>query len=73
MSRVEEIREAIAGLTLEERAELMAGLATFEDDEWDRQMKRDAADGKFAAMNDQAERDVQSRHTRALADVIKEA
>jgi hypothetical protein len=73
MSRVEEIREAIASLTLEERAELMAGLAAFEDDEWDRQMKRDATAGKFAAMNDKAGRDVRSGHTRALEDVIKGA
>ena len=33
MSRVEEIRQAIATLTLEEKAELMSSLAGFEDDE----------------------------------------
>ena len=51
MSTVAEIREAIEKLSLEERAALMSELMGFEDDDWDRQMKADAAAGKFDAMN----------------------
>jgi hypothetical protein len=51
MSSVEEIQQAISNLSLEERAELMSSLMNWEDDEWDKQMKRDAAAGKFDAMN----------------------
>ena len=34
----------------------MSVLHPFEDDDWDRQMKVDATAGKFAAMNEKAER-----------------
>jgi hypothetical protein len=40
-----EIKAAIDKLTLEERCELEALLHPFEDDSWDRQMKRDAEPG----------------------------
>ena len=53
MSTVAEIREAIEKLSFEERAALMSELMGFEDDDWDRQMKADAAAGKFDAMNRQ--------------------
>src|SRR5947209_8607906 len=51
MSTITEIREAIEKLSLEERAELLAELHNWEDDEWDRQMRADAAAGRFDAMN----------------------
>lgn len=52
MSTVAEIREAIEKLSLEERAALMSELLGYdEDDDWDRQMKADAAAGKFDEMN----------------------
>ena len=54
MSTVAEIREAIEKLTLEERVELLSELQGFEDDDWDRQMKADAAAGKFDEMNRRA-------------------
>lgn len=45
---VAEIKEAIAKLSPEEYCELMAELRpAIEDDEWDRQMKLDAAVGKL--------------------------
>ncbi len=47
MSTVAEIKAAIDRLSLQERCELEALLHPFEDDDWDRQMKRDAAAGKF--------------------------
>lgn len=53
---VAEIKEAIAHLSPEEYCELMVSLRPpFEDDEWDRQMKADAAAGKFDAMNARAD------------------
>jgi hypothetical protein len=55
MSKVAEIKAAIDQLTLQERCELEALLHPFEDDEWDKQMKRDAAAGKFDALNREAE------------------
>lgn len=59
MSTVAEIREAIEQLNVEERAGLMSQLLGYdEDDEWDRQMKADAAAGKFDAM-----------HARAIAEL----
>jgi hypothetical protein len=73
MSRVEEIRQAIATLTLEERAELMSSLAGFEDDEWDKQMKRDAAAGKFDQMNLQADADLKSGKTKPLDDLLAQS
>lgn len=45
MSTVAEIKAAIDQLSLEERCELEALLHPFEDDDWDRQMKRDAEPG----------------------------
>ena len=57
MSTVAEIYTAIQELSLQERCELEALLHPFEDDDWDRQMKRDAAAGKFDKLMAQAEDD----------------
>ena len=46
MSRVEEIKAAIDQLSLEERCELAALLNPTEEDDWDRQMKKDAEPGE---------------------------
>jgi len=46
MSRVEEIKAAIDRLSPEERCELTALLNSAEEDEWDRQMKKDAEPGE---------------------------
>ena len=46
MSRVEEIKAAIEQLTSEERCELAALLKPAEEDDWDRQMKKDAEPGE---------------------------
>jgi hypothetical protein len=54
MSTVAEIKEAIAKLSPREYCELMAELHSFPDDEWDKQMKADAAAGKFDEMNRRA-------------------
>jgi hypothetical protein len=44
---VNEIKNAIKHLSLEQRLELMQWLNQSADDEWDLQMKRDAKSGKF--------------------------
>ena len=50
-----EIKEAIAKLSPREYCELMAELRSpLRDDEWDNQMKADAAAGKFDEMNRRA-------------------
>jgi hypothetical protein len=55
MSTVAEIKEAIAKLSPEEYCELMAELRPpLPDDEWDKQMKADAAAGKLDEMNRRA-------------------
>jgi hypothetical protein len=58
MSTVAEIFTAIKELSLEERCELEALLHPFEDDDWDRQMKRDAAAGKFDKLVAQVDDDI---------------
>jgi hypothetical protein len=47
MSTVAEIKAAIPSLTLEERAEIARCLGQWQDDEWNKQMKRDIAAGKL--------------------------
>ena len=55
MSTVTEIKEAIAKLSPREYCELMADLRSLPpDDQWDTQMKADAAAGKFDEMNRRA-------------------
>jgi hypothetical protein len=49
MSTVDEIKNAISRLSLEERAELTADLCGWTDDDWDRQMKADAVAGRLTA------------------------
>ena len=44
---VQEIKEAVQHLSLEERAEVAACLHSWNDDSWDEKMKRDLASGKL--------------------------
>ena len=69
---VEEIKAAIVTLTLEERAEIMAELCAWSDDDWDRQMKRDAVAGKFDVLNSEADTANAVGKTIPLTDVIRE-
>jgi hypothetical protein len=55
MSTVQEIKNAISKLSLEERAEILSELCGWQDDSWDSEMKRDAATGKFSALNRNAD------------------
>ena len=71
MSTVAEIKEAIDRLSLQEYCELMSVLHPFEDDDWDRQMKADAAAGRFTAMNERAEQEYAVGSTRPLGEIIE--
>ena len=60
---VNEIKKAIEHLSVEERLDLMQWLNQSTDDEWDSQMKRDAADGKFDKLIKEAEPDYKQGRT----------
>ena len=72
MSTVDEIRTAIGKLSPEERAEIIAELCGWTDDDWDRQMKSDAASGKFSKLNDEADGAHLAGQTRPLDDILRE-
>ena len=71
MSTVAEIKAAIDKLTPEERCELEALLHPCEDDDWDRQMKRDAAAGKLEALNREADAAHAAGQTIPLSDILR--
>ena len=71
MSTVTKIKEAIDRLAPQEYCELMSVLHPFEDDDWDRQMKADAAAGRFTAMNERAEQEYKAGSTRPLGEIIE--
>ena len=72
MSTVEEIRTAIERLSLEERAQIIAELCGWADDDWDRQMKADAAADKFNALNREADAAYAAGQTHPLNDILHE-
>jgi hypothetical protein len=63
---VQEIKEAVRHLNLEERAEVAACLHSWSDDEWDEQMKRDLAAGKLDKLLAQVDADVAENKTRNM-------
>lgn len=72
MSTVAEIKAAIDQLSPQERCELEALLHPFEDDDWDRQMKRDAAAGKFDKLHRETEAEHAAGKTIPLNDILHE-
>ena len=66
MSSVEAIMAAIHKLSVKERAELERALHGGVDDEWDRQMKADAAAGRFDAILKQVDEEIDSENLRDL-------
>jgi len=64
---VEQIKSAIAELSLEERAELAAWFHGWADDEWDAQMKADIASGKLDQILRQVDEDVHAGRLRETA------
>ena len=73
MSTLAEIKAAIDKLSLQERCELEAWLHPSEDDAWDEQMKRDAAAGKFDALNREAEAEHAAGKTVPLSRILGES
>ncbi len=69
---VQEIKAAIPLLTMEERAEIAACLNMWEDDEWDLQMKRDAAAGKFDQLHRNADAEHAAGKTVPLDDILRQ-
>ena len=63
---VQEIKEAVRYLTVEERAEVAACLHSWTDDEWDKQMKRDIAAGKLDKTLAQVDADIAKNKTREM-------
>ncbi len=72
MTTVEEIKTAISNLSLEERAEIVAELCAWTDDDWDRQMKAAAAAGKFMHLNREAQAAHTAGQTVPLDDILLE-
>jgi hypothetical protein len=72
MSTVVEIREAIARLSAEEYAELMADLMDFPDDEWDRTMKADAEAGRLELIDRQIARAAEGDQLVPLDTVLRD-
>jgi hypothetical protein len=68
MGKIESIEKLLAELTPEEYAQFLGRIYAreFEDDDWDRQMKADAAGGKFDEMSARALRDHRDGKTRPL-------
>ena len=60
------IKTAIQQLSFEERTELAAWLHGWKDDEWDDQMKRDIASGKFDDVLREVEEDIKAGRVREL-------
>ncbi len=58
MSTVDGIKAAIPSLSLEQRAEVARCLHEWQDDEWDKQMRGDLADGKFAGILAEVDQDI---------------
>ena len=63
MSTVDEIKKAAGALSVTEREELLSWLLDVDDD-WDRQMTRDAASGKLDFLVEEARTSVREESLR---------
>ncbi len=61
-----ELKTAIEQLSFEERAELAAWLHGWKDDEWDEQIKRDVAAGKFDRILREVDEDISAGRLREM-------
>ena len=73
MSTLTEIKSAIERLPLEERAELIAELCGWTDDDWDRRMKTDSQRGKFAHLNEAAGEAYRTGQTKPIDQGLQES
>jgi len=72
MRTVEEIKMAISELPLEQRAEIVAELCGWADDDWDRQMKADAAANKFKHINRESDAAHTAGQTVPLDEILRD-
>jgi hypothetical protein len=63
---VQEIKAAVQYLSLEERAEVAACLHSWNDDEWDEQMKRDLASGRLDKILARVDADIADNKIRGM-------
>jgi hypothetical protein len=63
---LDQIKEAIGQLSLEERAALAAWLHGWKDDEWDEQMKQDIAAGKLDNVLREVDDDIRAGRLRDM-------
>ncbi len=63
---VEEIKKAVQHLSLGERAEVAACLHSWNDDDWDEQMKRDLASGKLDIILSRVDADIAENKIRGM-------
>jgi hypothetical protein len=65
--KLEQIKSVIGQLSPRERAELNAWLQNWSDDDWDRQMAADSANGgKLAKLKSEAETDAKAGRLRGF-------
>jgi len=63
---VQQVKDAIQLLSLEERAEVAASLHEWKDDAWDEQMKRDVAAGKLDKLLEEVDADITNGKLRDM-------
>ena len=63
---IEQIKDAVQKLSLEERAQFAAWFHGWNDDEWDEQMKRDIATGKLDDVLREVEDDIKAGRVREM-------
>lgn len=63
---VKELEKAVAKLSPEELAEFRAWFLAFEEDEWDRQIARDAGAGKLDKFAEEAIADYEAGRVKEL-------
>ena len=63
---VQEIKAAIQGLSLEERADVAACLHEWKNDDWDEQMQRDFGSGKLDNLLSQVDEDIARGNLREM-------
>ena len=66
MSTVEEIKAAIAKLSLEQKGEIARWFHGWSDDEWDRQIAGDAAAGRLGKILAQVDKEIASGQLKDL-------
>ena len=66
MTRLDQIKQSIEELTLEERANLARWFYDWRDDDWDRQMAGDVVSGKLRGMLSRIDADVEAGRLRDM-------